>query len=262
MSAPFDYNESNAQARYDKGRSLPPDTLRLWAEVIARHLPRHEIKTILDLGCGTGRFTALLAETFSARVYGIEPSEKMLSQAREKAPSPSITFLRGSAEDIPLPDHTADMLFLSMVFHHIQNKEKAIIGFRRALRGKGYVLIRTSTRQSLETYFWLQFFPKAMEIELSRAPDRAELIVFFKHHGFDLIAHPIVNQRFAKDHMEYFEKLSTRALSSLEAISDQDFHEGLARLKAFCHRHNTGQPVYEEINFFIFQMNDLPFLAK
>ncbi|MBW1711024.1 MAG: methyltransferase domain-containing protein [Deltaproteobacteria bacterium] len=258
MPASFDYDETNAHERYDKGRSLPPETLRLWQEAIIGQLPREEVKTIIDLGCGTGRFSLLLSDAFSAKVYGIEPSEKMLSTARQNISSSLITFLKGSGEGIPLPANTADMIFLSMVFHHIEDKEKALFGFRKVLKDKGHVLIRTSTRQSMKTYFWPQFFPGAMEIEMKRAPDRAELTGFFKDRGFYLTRHLLVKQRFAKNHLEYFEKISTRTLSSLQAISDQEFQDGLARLKEYCLSRNTSLPVREEIDLFVFQLRYYP----
>jgi ubiquinone/menaquinone biosynthesis C-methylase UbiE len=217
-----------------------------------RHLPRDDIRTIADLGCGTGRFTSLLAESFPARVYGIEPSGKMLSQARENISSPTTVFLRGTAEEIPLSDNTIDMVLLSMVYHHIQEKNKAVSELTRILKSRGYVCIRTSTRQMLGTYPWLRFFPKAMETELRRAPDRNELVAFFRHNGFDLAAHVEVTQLFSKDHMEYLEKIAARGLSSLQMISDEDFERGLADLEEFCRNQGSGSAVYEEIDFFVF----------
>jgi len=257
MPDSFNYDAKDLHARYDRGRSLPPDALRLWKDAVASVLPREAIRTTIDLGCGTGRFTALLAEIFKARVYGIEPSGKMLVKARQKILSSSVTFLQGSGEDIPLSQDMADLIFLSMVYHHILDKEKAISNIKRVLRNKGYVLIRTSTRQSMKTYFWPRFFPKALETEMNRAPDRSELISFFKDRGFHLTSHLLVKQCFAKDHLEYFDKISTRTLSSLQAISDQEFVEGLERLKDYCQEHNTGRPVYEEIDLFVFQMIDV-----
>jgi ubiquinone/menaquinone biosynthesis C-methylase UbiE len=39
---------------------------------------------VLDLGCGTGRFSEALAAQFDAHVIGLDPSLKMLQVAREK----------------------------------------------------------------------------------------------------------------------------------------------------------------------------------
>jgi trans-aconitate methyltransferase len=50
---------------------------------------------VLDLGSGTGRFTAGLAAEFQGRVYGVEPSDRMRATA-EQAPHPGVTYLKGS----------------------------------------------------------------------------------------------------------------------------------------------------------------------
>jgi predicted RNA methylase len=44
--------------------------------------------SVLDLGCGTGRFAEPLAQYFSARIIGIDPSIKMLTTARENISNP------------------------------------------------------------------------------------------------------------------------------------------------------------------------------
>jgi ubiquinone/menaquinone biosynthesis C-methylase UbiE len=219
-----------------------------------RHLPRDDIRMIADLGCGTGRFTSLLAESFPAKVYGVEPSGKMLSKAKENISSPAANFIRGSAEEIPLADDTIDMVLLSMVYHHIRGKDKAVSELRRILKSRGYVCIRTSTRQKLKSYPWLRFFPNAMETELGRAPDRDELVSFFQRNGFELTAHVEVTQLFSNDHMEYLEKIAARGLSSLQTIPDEEFERGLAGLGEFCRNQDSDSAVYEDIDFFVLRI--------
>ncbi len=252
MTNSFIYDSTDIDRRYDEARELPKETYALWADTLLKHLPRERIKTICDIGCGTGRFTTLLAEEFSAEIFGIDPSEKMLSQAKKNISLPAIRFHKGNAEAIPLPDNIADMLFLSMTYHHIQDKMKAISEFKRTLLRHGNVVIRTSTRQSLKSYPWLQFFPGAFDIELDRAPDRNGLITFFKDNGFTLGKHAKVNQLFAHNHQQYFKKISTRGLSSLKAISDIKFQSGVKRLEEYCRKQNNDQPIYEEIDFYVF----------
>ena len=82
---PTDYDQTNIPAGYDRGRDHGPEVLDLWMSVIASHIGRRSVSTILDLGCGTGRFAGCLANRFGASVIGVDPSEKMLDQARGKA---------------------------------------------------------------------------------------------------------------------------------------------------------------------------------
>ena len=67
---------------YRAGRALSADTGRLWMAAIAGHLGGVRAKlTMLDLGAGAGRFSALLADAFDARVVAVEPSAKMRARA-------------------------------------------------------------------------------------------------------------------------------------------------------------------------------------
>jgi trans-aconitate methyltransferase len=58
--------------------------LDFWMNVVSAHVKDQRIKTILDLGCGTGRFSEALRARFEAEVIGIDPSKKMLEQARSQ----------------------------------------------------------------------------------------------------------------------------------------------------------------------------------
>jgi len=230
----------------------------LWLETISKYVPQDATHIILDLGCGTGRFTQALSDHFSAQVYGIDPSRKMLTMARRTTPSeppcsPLMVLVQGSAEHIPLADGMADLVFLSMVYHHLQDKGQAVREFRRVLKAGGLLCIRTSTQESMDSYPWLRFFPGAREIELDRAPSRKGMTDFLQGHGFAPQGHTIVRQLFAENLGQYYDKISLRGLSSLQAITDDEFYEGLAGLKKYCCEQETGEAVFEGIDLFLFR---------
>jgi ubiquinone/menaquinone biosynthesis C-methylase UbiE len=70
----MDYDKSDIASIYDDARALAPEVLRQWLGVLSAHLAGRVVSLIIDLGCGTGRFTEPLAEYFSAQVIGIDPS--------------------------------------------------------------------------------------------------------------------------------------------------------------------------------------------
>lgn len=80
----MDYDLTNIPAGYDRGRDHGPEVLDLWMNAVESHLEGQTVTRILDLGCGTGRFSEGLAVRFSAEVIGLDPSTKMLERAREK----------------------------------------------------------------------------------------------------------------------------------------------------------------------------------
>src|SRR5438128_644639 len=63
--------------------------------------PALEIRRVVDLGCGTGRFTGLLADLYGTSVVGVEPSHKMLA-GREPLDSARARFLAATAEALAL----------------------------------------------------------------------------------------------------------------------------------------------------------------
>jgi SAM-dependent methyltransferase len=68
----------------------------------------------LDLGAGTGKLTALLAE-LGADVTAVEPDPAMLGELRRRLPSAQA--LPGSAEQIPLPDASVDAVLCGQAMH-------------------------------------------------------------------------------------------------------------------------------------------------
>src|ERR1700683_1584587 len=96
-----DYDE-RLHAVYAKGRQMPAATLQQWMTAFSHRLPGRRPLAMLDLGCGIGRLTPALAETFGGPVVGVEPSEKMVTQACSNAAHPGVSYLAGSAESIPL----------------------------------------------------------------------------------------------------------------------------------------------------------------
>jgi ubiquinone/menaquinone biosynthesis C-methylase UbiE len=106
------------------------------------------VSLIIDLGCGTGRFSELLAGHFSAQVIGIDPSLKMLDQARRNPAIGNVVYCQGLVEALPFRDGCADLVFMSMVYHHFTDSSAVAKECHRALRQGGYPCIRNGTRES------------------------------------------------------------------------------------------------------------------
>lgn len=122
----------------------------LQAEVRKRLLERLELtdirpRTILDLGCGTGRAAAELSKRFRrARVVGMDISEGMLKQSRANRPwLRKIHLASGSAEAIPLARNSTDLLFSSLAIQWVDDLDAAFAEFRRVLREGGLALFTT-----------------------------------------------------------------------------------------------------------------------
>ena len=75
----MDYDKTEIPSSYVKGRQLPEGMLELWMDAVSKRV-RDPGGSVLDFGCGVGRFSATLGETFGSRVVGIDPSYKMLAR--------------------------------------------------------------------------------------------------------------------------------------------------------------------------------------
>src|ERR1041385_1392395 len=74
----FDYDQSDVAERYDRARKLDERMLGLWMQTITSRVLPANVASIIDVGCGTGRFTGPLASAYKATVIGVDQSHKML----------------------------------------------------------------------------------------------------------------------------------------------------------------------------------------
>ncbi len=251
----FDYDDTDIHLRYGESRRLGPEVLKGWMDAVERNLPEGGVRALLDLGCGTGRFTASLRRRFDAAVYGVDPSAGMLGTAREVV-GEEAELLRGSAEAIPLPDSCVEVVFMSMVIHHIADREAACREIRRVLAPGGRLMIRMVTSERLRSFPWTRFFPAALAVDERRIPSHNDLVDLMEGNGFGLVRRETVVQRFAEDPEDYYRKIAMRGMSSLHELTDREFEEGLRGFREHCLNDlggSNGAPVTEEIDLFVFR---------
>jgi SAM-dependent methyltransferase len=96
-------------------------------------------KRMLEIACGTGRFTVLLAER-GADIVGLDISGPMLQQGREKAQiadvSDTLEFLRGDAARLPFPDDHFDVVLAMRFFHLADTPAEFMSELRRVTRDR------------------------------------------------------------------------------------------------------------------------------
>ena len=239
---------------YRAGRSLSADTARLWMDAVTARVRRARGElTILDLGAGTGRFSVPLADTFEARVVGIEPSAKMRADAERGSAHPRVVYRDGTASAIPAEDATFDFAFLSMVIHHVPDLDACARELHRVVKPAGLVFIRNSFSGRLESIRHYEFFPSARAIDESRLPTVDCVRGDFEASGFATEGLETIEQEIDPSLAAHYERMKRRALSSFELIDDAEFEEGLARMRAAIARERTATPILEKIDLLIFR---------
>ena len=247
----MDYDKTDIATDYDKARALAPETLRLWRDLLSANIDHAAISLIIDLGCGTGRFSEVLATHFGAEVIGIDPSRQMVDQARRKPTTGSVAYRQGSAEAIPLPDRCGDLVFMSMVYHHFTDPAAAARECHRVLRPGGSVCIRNAVQ---ETDFPHRHFFPALEAMIDRElPTRSEIESVFTAARFAPLVNQVVTQITAPDWQSFVEKSALRADSFLARLSNDEFEQGVAALRAHGEGIDQKAAVTEEIGWFVFK---------
>lgn len=246
-------NADLARAYADVRSDLSASVRAIWTDAFRAAVPPAPLRRLLDVGCGTGRFTALLADVFGCPAIGVDGSPAMLRERALPVGTP-VTFVSAEAPALPLRNASIDLALLSMVYHLLASAgtERAALGeLHRVVQRNGWVLVRTPTLELVDGISWLPFFPGARALDNARLPARADLVETFERTGFTTQAHRTIEQEFARSPLEALEKVRRRPFSTLRLLSDDAFDEGLARYEAHC-RSAPLAPLMESLDLFVF----------
>jgi SAM-dependent methyltransferase len=118
---------------------MVPAIFARWAPDLVQAAGVRTGDRVLDVACGTGAVTRLLAEQVgpAGKVTGLDITPGMLAAARLAAPSQRIEWLEGSAVKMPLPDGTFDAVICQQGLQFFPDKAAALSEMRRVLKRGG-----------------------------------------------------------------------------------------------------------------------------
>lgn len=120
-------------AEWDERIATPAFLLRLRAAVEALEVRAGEL--VLDLGCGTGNLTRILAERRPGRVLAIDFSAAMLGRARRKlAGMPGVEWVQADARALPVGAATIDRAICFSAWPHFAEHPQVAAELHRVLR--------------------------------------------------------------------------------------------------------------------------------
>jgi 2-polyprenyl-3-methyl-5-hydroxy-6-metoxy-1,4-benzoquinol methylase len=186
---------------YSKSYTGYPDQeLRL--KIIINQLKKYKIKTIFDLGCGSGGpMIELLKKKYS--VEGVDFSEEMVKEGKkelERNGFNSNLIKHGDIENIKsLPKKKYDAVIALGVFPHILNEKKTLINIKKILKPKGKIFIMF--KNELFSAFTLN--PYSLDFFLN-----------------DLVNVKQFSPKIKKDVINYFEKKFDKKISK-NTINDK-----------------------------------------
>ena len=179
---------------YDRLRPSPPPEALDW-------LMPAGCQVAVDVAAGTGLFTRELAEWVDT-VIAIEPDPQMRAVLAER--SPGVDVRDGTGEAIPMPDRSADAVFVASAWHWL-DEAKAIPEIARVLRDGGRLgVLWTSRDRELE---WVR------ELDLAPGEERPVDAIEDQHRA---------RREVADDGASHFDNVVRRSFPFTRRMSPRD----------------------------------------
>ena len=220
---------------YEQGRpDYPSGTVEV-LEVVAG-------TPVVDLGCGTGKFTRLL-DSQGANVIGAEPLPAMLATFRQRCPA--IPVVAGTAEALPFGDRRFEVVTCASAFHWFDHS-RALPEIHRVLRPGGRLGIVWNRRDQIEGWsaeFWAiteayrHATPGYRSGEWRAALEASGLFGSITEHWFDYVQHVDIDGLLAR----------MRSASFIEVLPEDERNDVLERGRRFVQEHpdTAGRDTFE-----------------
>ncbi len=187
-------------------------------------------KRVLDIGCGTGRFTEELSQS-GASVVGLDASGTMLAAARARASSGDrpIEYVEGDANG-SLPPGPFDAV---TAFYCVQYLDVAALAgrVRNELRDDGVLALATFPHQHFALTEYAGFFPSLPAIDMARFPSVPAIVNALQAARFVDVAANDVSLSIEDDPATLIGRVERKYLSSFFLLPEREFREGVAQMR-------------------------------
>jgi len=220
------------------------------AAALRQRLESTEAESILDVGCGTGRWLSELAPQ-SALTAGLDSSLGML--LRVPSEDGRAALVCGSGDRIPFRDSCLDFVVCVNVVHHLAAPSTFVPAVARLLRpGGALALVGLDPHRHRDPWYLYEFFPETRQLDLQRYPSSDQLRDWMQASGLksvEIVEVERLQRRFSGAEVleDYF--LERRASSQLALLSEGAWAQGLTRIrKAILDGESRGDPPVFEVN--------------
>ena len=209
---------------------------------------RIDAASILEVGCGTGRWLATVAAP-GRTVCGVDPSLAMLARAAAKGSA----VAAARAADLPFPPATFDLVFAVNAIHHFGDAAGFIHSASGLLRAGGALAIVTIDPRLIRARYFYQFFDGTLERDLERHPSLGDLVNAMASAGLARIQMEVAESasrsfRGAAVLADPFLTSGTNSLFSL--LSEEEYRRGLERIRSVVESRPDAE-FLEELDFYI-----------
>jgi len=224
-STSIDYNRISPI--YDTSRVANAETIEKLIRVL--HVDCDSV--ILDMGCGTGNYTAALQQV-TRGVIGIDVSSGMIEQARVKFPA--LHFICGDVTRLPFGSQTFGAAFAVQVLHHVKEKKLFITEAYRVVRKGAWIAIHACSHQQMRAFWFYHYFSKGLEVDLARMPDSGDIASLLRRAGFSDIGIEICYSDVVvanETPQRYLDKNYRGSISTFAFLSEEDVELGCKKIQ-------------------------------
>jgi SAM-dependent methyltransferase len=177
---------------------------------------------VLDIGCGTGRFLAQLAEV--AKAWGVDRSPEMLEVARSRVGGAGLKL--GSAEELPFKDGWFERATMWLVAHLV-DRPRAFAEAARVLEPDGHFAVATFDPSYFEEFWLNELFPSMEAVDRARFPTADELTTELAIFAEVRLTRLSQTGSLTREHA--LERIRGKHISTFDLISEEEYEAGLAR---------------------------------
>jgi ubiquinone/menaquinone biosynthesis C-methylase UbiE len=215
------------------------------SHVLRQHVADRAGLDVLEVGCGTGHWLAVLSE-HGARVAGLDSSAGMLEHARQRVPDARLEL--GSAESLPWADGSFDRVVCVNALHHFADKWAFVREAWRVLRAQGRLLVIGLEMQEVNRWCIYDYFEGTRARDEQRFAAADEIRQWMADCGFSSCwsreAERLSMRSPAREALETGQ-LDPSVTSQLSLLSAEEYARGIARIrKALEHADARGETLW------------------
>jgi SAM-dependent methyltransferase len=209
-------------ARYEELRPVDAN----WWQVFDAAVRLGELRgaRVLEVGCGTGRFTHALEERELARAWAIDVSPAMVARARALGVNARVA----RAESLPFKRGWFDAVVMRMVLH-LLDRGRALEEATRVLGPSGRLVVATEDPASFDDVWFAAYFPSVPDVDRARFPDEQTLRSELETAGLPHVRVERLAQQRAISREQALDVIRSRAYSTFELLPPDEYRDGLAR---------------------------------
>lgn len=222
---------------YDATRPLFEEIVERWMTLISERIgPRQRVE-LLDLGCGTGRFSIPMASRLGYTVTGADNSEEMLEKARNKEGGDRVKWSVEDATRLSYPNASFDVVFISHLLHHLDEPLDVVRECFRTLRPDGVILNRYGPMEDIRDDPEHRFFPGSVEIDEARTPTVEQVEDWLEVAGFNEVSTEVIVQQTYRSAEERLRNAGLGCTSVLTLVDQSAFEKGLEAFRRYISDH-------------------------